>query len=128
MVSDAGLQEDGCRELRLGTGFVAESLPAQVSLTDLKLPSAASQLAVPGDGVGEYIGSFDVLLRIRASDRVQSGCWYKYDQEGVALDFKITGVSTNLGLNSKYMLRIFRHGQKVFKAAKKEKGNPVGAC
>ena len=49
------------------TGFVAESLPVQVSLTDLKLPSAVSNLVVPGDGVGEYLGSFDVLLRVRAS-------------------------------------------------------------
>ena len=65
------------------TGFVAESLPAQVSLTDLKLPSAASQLAVRGDGVGEYIGSSDVLLRTRASDRVQSGCWNKYEGRGI---------------------------------------------
>ena len=110
------------------TGFVAERLPAQVSLADLKLPSAVSHLAVSGDEVGEYIGSFDVLLRVRACDRVQSGFWCRYDKEAMALDVKITGVSAKLGLHSEYMLRIFRHGQKVFKAAKKDKANPVGAC
>ena len=40
----------------------------------------------------------------------------------------MTGVSSNIGIDSEYMLRVFRHGQTVIKAAKRDKASAVGKC
>ena len=108
--------------------YVAEALPAQVVNTDLRsgLPSAASRLAVrsrPG-GDKDYIGSFDVILRLRAS---RQGTWRCYDGEEMALDCKLTGVSTTLGLNGATIRTYLQHAREVMQAARSE-GCTVGRC
>ena len=105
-------------------GFIAEFLPAQVAMTDVKPPGSVSTLAVRGSEK-EFVGSFDVIVRIRSS---QGGIWNRYDKELLALDIKLTGAATSIGLDSDYLLRILRIGQGVMKAAQKEQGNRVGAC
>ena len=108
--------------------YTAEALPAQVVDNDLKpkLPAVASRLAVRslGGGDKEYVGSFDVLLRLRVSKR---GIWSNYANEEMALDCKITGVESQLGLNGLTMRSYFQNAQTVLRAARAQKLR-VGDC
>ena len=102
------------------SGFIAEEIPAEVMTTDLKLPSVASALAVQDvGGEREWLGSFDVLLRIRASRRASP--WHKYHREAGVVDFKLSGTSDNFGLNSARMRRHLAKGRLVLKAARKQR-------
>ena len=110
------------------TGYVAEHLPAQVVATDLKplLPNAASALAVMDvSGEKEYMGSFDLLLRLRAT---RPGTWRPYDNQLMALDMEMTGATSAVGVNSAYMRRIVEHGRAVMQAARKQRGCRVADC
>ena len=112
------------------TGFVAEVLPVQVVSADLKLPGGASTLAVRAGGAtqSEYIGSFDMVLRVRGSSPDLSGIWRRYDKTEAALDVKLTGASKAIGVDSDYVLRMLRHGHAVLKAADKDTSSPLCAC
>ena len=108
-------------------GFIAESLPARVLTPDMKplLPGIASALAVQSiDGETEFLGSFDILVRIHAQ---RNAAWKKYhNQEGV-IDVKLSGSSQPFGLSSATMLRHLIKGRAVLKAAKQNKSR-VGRC
>ena len=107
------------------SGFIAEELPAELLSTDLKLPSIASALAVQDVGdEGEWLGSFDFMLRIRASRC--SSPWHKYHRHMGVVDFKLSGTSENIGLNSRFMRRHLTKGRLVLRAARKQKGSFVG--
>lgn len=111
------------------TGFVAELLPAQVLLTDAKsvLPHAASKLAVASvGGETEFLGSFDLVVRIRSG--LSKGPWRSWDGKDGVIDLKVTGASEPFGLNSTSMRRWLMHGRLVLQAARKDKHSPVGAC
>ena len=108
-------------------GFVAEILPAQVTATDLKpsLPHAASALAVLAPGsTAEYVGSFDMLLKIFAS-RAQP--WKQYHGCEMALDVKLCGATSVLGLNGATMRAYFGHARTVL-AASRGQDNRLGKC
>ena len=94
--------------------------------TDVKLPQCASRLAVRAVGGGdkEFLGSFDVLLRIRAA---RPGLWRKYDGGELALDCKLTGVSTTLGLNG-MTLRTYTQNARAVVSAARNQGLRVGRC
>ena len=108
--------------------YVAEFLPAQVVSNDLKgmLPDQASQLAVRrlGGGETEYVGSFDILLRVHARSKQ---VWKPYNETEMALDFKITGASSPFGLNGPTMRAYIQHARSVMLAARAQKLR-VGSC
>lgn len=108
--------------------FVAEHLPAQVTVTDMKphLPEAASRLAVRKVGSeSEYLGSFDLLLRVSAT---QNSTWRRYHNREVALDVKLTGASGMLGLNGPTMRTNLEHARKVMIEARRQASSRVGQC
>ena len=111
------------------TGFVAKMLPTQVLLTDAKphLPPLASKLAVASvEGENVFIGSFDLVVRIRSG--LSKGPWRRWNGKDGAIDLKVTGASAHFGLNSSSMRRYLMHGRLVLMAARKIKGSPIGAC
>ena len=102
------------------SGFIAEEVPAEVMATELKLPNVASALAVQDvDGEREWLGSFDVLLRIRASRRASP--WHKFRREIGVVDFKLSGTSYNFGLRSARMRRHLTKGRLMLKAARTQR-------
>ena len=108
--------------------FVAEAMPVQVTVTDTKahLPEMASKLAVRKlDNESEYVGSFDLLLRVFAK---RSATYRPYHGAEIAFDLKLTGASVNLGINSPTIRHILAHGQAVFKAARRDPSNRIGQC
>ena len=108
--------------------FVAETMPVQVTDTDMKehLPDMASKLAVRRLGnESEYVGSFDMLLRVFAN---RSPTYRRYHCAEIAFDLKLTGASVNLGLNSPTIRNILSHGQAVFRAARRDPSNLIGRC
>ena len=110
------------------TGFIAEELPAEVLLADVKpkLPSVASALAVQNvEDEREWLGSFDTLLRIRASRT--SSPWHKYHRRTGVVDFKLSGTSDSFGLNSMRMRRHLSKGRLVLRGARKDKNSCVGS-
>lgn len=127
--SDRLSLDESDRTIALGgadfvSGFIAEELPAEVLSTDLKLPGVASALAVQDVGdEREWLGSFDVLLRIRASRRASP--WHKYHRETGVVDFKLSGTSENFGLNSARMKRHLSKGRLVLKAARKQRDSSL---
>ncbi len=121
---DVGLVADSAAFI---SGYIAEFLPAQVTMTDLKgeLPDAASRLAVRNvGGEKDYLGSFDLLLRIHATS---AGMWRRYNGDEVALDVKLTGASAGLGSNGPTMRTYLEHARAVMIAARQE-GGRVGRC
>ena len=108
--------------------YVAEFLPAQVVSNDKRSmsPGQASQLAVQRLGGGEldYVGSFDVLLRLHARS---SSIWKPYDNTEMALDFKITGASSPFGLHGATMRTYIEHARRVILDARAQKLR-VGSC
>lgn len=107
-------------------GHIAAYMPAQVTCTDLKASARqASQLAVRGaSGEREYIGGFDLLVRVFAS---RSGAWQPYNLQEVALDVKLTGVDQPLGLNGATMRSYVVHGRQLLLEARRSRSR-VGAC
>ena len=108
-------------------GYIAEHLPMQVVATDPKgfMPKAASGLAVRNvGGESEYMGSFDALLRVTAG---AGGVWRPYHQHEIALDIKITGASSCLGLNGVTMRAYLAHGRALMMASKRDKTR-LGEC
>ena len=100
----------------------------QVVQTDPKgfLPTAASGLAVRSvAGETEYIGSFDALLRVSATT---PGPWRSYHDEEVALDVKVTGAGSTLGLNGLTMKSYLTHARAVIQAARKERARVGGVA
>lgn len=90
------------------------------------IAKVASTLAVLNvSGESEYIGSFDLLLRVFAT---RAATYKAYHQHEIAFDLKLTGASVNLGLNSPTIRNILSHGQAVFKAARACKSNRLGHC
>ena len=111
---------------RLTMGFVA-SLPVVVTHADVKplLPEKASTLAVKKVGSETvYIGSFDMLLRVHC---YRAGPWKNYNEAVVALDLKMTGASSCIGLSGPTMRMCLGHAQTVVREARKQKG-VVGSC
>ena len=109
-------------------GFVAESLPAQILTGDAKtlLPGIASALAVMAcDGEHEWLGSFDLMVRIHAK---QNADWKKYHGCTGVIDVKLSGASESFGLNSITMRRYIIKGRAVLLAAKKDKNSLVRKC
>lgn len=116
-----------CDSATFATDYIAEFLPFRVTATDLKLdlPSAASTLAVRNiDGENEYMGSFDILARVAAS---QPGPWHPYNGSEALVDVKLTGASGVLGLNGSTMLAYLEHARAVMIAARRD-GGRIGAC
>ena len=106
--------------------FVSESLPVQVVSADMKplLPRSASALAVRRVGRSyEYVGSFDLLTRIRA---LRTNTWKKYHGQEMVIDVKITGSSRPLGVNSPTVLGYLQHGQSVIREAQRSPDCRVG--
>ena len=104
-------------------------LPAQVLLTNAKphMPPLASKLAVASvEGENVFIGSFDLVVRIRSG--LSKGPWRSWNGRDGAIDLKVTGASAPFGLNSSSMRRYLMHGRLVLMAARKIKGSPIGAC
>ena len=112
--------------LRFTGSFIAEFLPAQITSTDFKKPREASQLAVrrQGSQEQEYLGSFDMLLRIF---QTRSGVWRQYHEKEIALDVKVTGYDAILGLNGPTMRAYIEHGRCVLIAARSAKTR-LGDC
>ena len=108
--------------------YVAEALPTQVVDNDLKprLPAVASRFAVRSlrGGDKEYVGSFDVLLRMRVTRR---GIWHDYANAEMAVDCTITGVESTLGLNGLTLRSYFQNAQTVLGAARAQKLR-IGDC
>ena len=117
-------EEDGnivWESLKFVIAYLAEFLPAHIVVSDAKpaLPHAASSLAVRRiAGEDDYIGSFDIVLRLHCS---RSSHWQQYNGEEVALDVKLTGASSKLGLEGPTMRSYIQHGRAVMKAARREK-------
>jgi hypothetical protein len=108
-------------------GYVAEYLPMQVTVTDSRActPCAPTALAVRGaKGEPEFAGSFDFLLRVYAQEALY---WKPYDGSEIALDVKLSGCSTVLGLNGATMRANFAHARAVMMAARRARSR-VGAC
>ena len=98
--------------------YVAECLPVQVVDTDLRgqLPAEATHLAVRkvGEGEIEYMGSFDLLLRVHAR---RAGVWQPFNKTEMALDFKMTGAASPFGLNGATMRTYIENARAVMLAA-----------
>ena len=115
------------RSVDFVSALVAEELPAEALGTDLKLPSIASALAVQDVGLErEWLGSFDVLIRVRASHRTSS--WHKYHRCTGAIDYKLMGTSKNFGLSFTRMRRHLSKGRLVLKSARQQKRSSVGSA
>lgn len=86
--------------------------------SDFKRPKEASQLAVRCvDGADdEYLGSFDLLLRVW---QTRAGVWSPYHERDVALDVKVTGYHSVLGLNGPTMRTYVEHGRAVLMSARR---------
>lgn len=114
--------------VKFAMAFIAENLPAQVVMCDLQsdLPGVATQLAVRklGNDEREYLGSFDLLLRIHSQ---RAGLWQSYNDGEMALDFKMTGTSSPFGLNGATMRNYIVNARSVIRAARVQKLR-VGAC
>ena len=109
------------------TGYVA-SLPAQVVAADSKelLPRAVSHLAVPADSNdGGFAGSFDLVLRVRAE---RSSTWRVYNDSEMAVDVKLLGVASALGVKSPTLMEMFRRGKAVLSAARACDGHRLAGC
>ena len=107
-------------------GFVA-SMPVVVTHADAKphLPTKATTLAVKKiNSENVYIGSFDLLLRVHC---YRAGPWLPYNGGVVAVDVKITGSSSGLGLSGPSMRMYLEHAQIVIREARKEEG-VVATC
>ena len=106
--------------------YVAEFLPVQVISCDTKafLPTAASTLAVRKQGSDvDYIGSFDVLTRVRCT---QVAPWKQFNKEEMAMDVKLTG-ATHLGITGTTVRATLIHARSVMQAARLV-GARVGSC
>jgi hypothetical protein len=107
--------------------FVAE-LPVQIALTDFKAVEAdsVSDLAVRavGNGQHEYAGSFDLLLRVRST---RGTIWKSYNGKEIAFDMKLSGASSNVGINSYSIRQKLAHGQAVLSASQRN-GGRLGQC
>ena len=109
------------------TGYVA-SLPAQVVAVDSRalLPRSVSHLAVPADSDdGGFAGSFDLVLRMRAE---RSSTWRVYNDCEMALDVKLLGVTSALGVKSPTLMEMFRRGKTVLSAARALAGHRLAEC
>jgi hypothetical protein len=123
--ADKEVVKDSCV---FAMGFIAENLPGQVVCADAKplLTEAASRLAVRSiEGNQVYVGSVDLLLRLAAK---RSGPWQPYDGKELALDFKLTGAASPLGINGPSMRGYTLNMRAVLQAARRERGNRVGRC
>ena len=78
----------------------------------------------PGSHDQEHLGSFDLLLRVF---QTRSGAWQRYHEKDVALDLKVTGYDSVLGLNGPTMRAYVEHGRAVLIAARREKLR-LGEC
>ena len=107
--------------------LVAAQLPCQVVETDLKkdLPNSVSSLAVKcADGSEEYVGSFDLLVRVAGA---VGSAWAPHHRRLMAVDVKLSGSSEPLSLSCPTMKTYLEHGQRVLKHARKAKAT-VAQC
>lgn len=120
---DVAVVEDA---VQFVASYIAEFLPFQILTTDIKKPKQASALAVKCQGGqdSEYLGSFDMLMRVW---QTRAGIWRPYHERIVALDVKLTGYHSVLGLNGPTMRAYVEHGRAVVKAAKSAR-LPLGDC
>ena len=123
-----GDRDSALLSVKFAMAFIAEYLPVQVVMTDLRseLPGVAIQLAVRklANDELDYLGSFDLLVRIHSH---RSGVWHDYTDCEMALDFKMTGASSPFGLNGATMRTYIRNARAVILAARVQKLR-VGAC
>ena len=71
-----------------------------------------------------YVGSFDLLLRVRST---RSPIWKSYNGQEIALDLKLSGASSTVGIDSFSLRQKFAHGHAVLAASQRNDGR-LGKC